>query len=501
MSISYGYDNAGRRTSMAVSGQSAINYTFDNANHLKQITQGSATVTIVPDADGRRQSVTLPNGVAMNYGYDAASQLTGITYMLGSNTLGTLTYAYDSAGRRTGVGGSYARTNTPAAVSPGTPPNANNQLPQWNGKTLSYDLNGNLTSDGTNTYTWNARNQLVTISGGVTASFQYDPFGRRVSKTIGGTTQYLYDGANPVQEISGGSASANLLTGGVDEYFQRTDSAGARNFLTDALGSTLALTDSTGTVQNSYTFEPFGNSQVTGTTTNSFAFTGRELDPTGLYLYRARYYHPQLQRFISEDPIGFRGGINRYAYVLNSPPNFFDPLGLEKKDRLKCAATVADEVSIAGYFDLGDNPITKGLLGNTFSGLVDLGEHFAGSDPAKLAQDVVLGGLGQGVIPGGGAMTKGALGVVQDAAINAFERSVTGAGSEVLTLELSSSAPVLGTAVRSLAQNAGYTTLDLSGTAAEGEAAAAEGSLAGLVFAAKLTWDAYAFGYGLVRCW
>src|SRR2546430_11563982 len=111
-------------------------------------------------------------------------------------------------------------------------------------------------------------------------------------------------GANPVQEISGTSASANLLTAGVDQYFQRTDSAGARNFLTDALGSTLALADSTGTVQTSYTFEPFGNTSVTGSsTTNSFAYTGRELDGTGLYFYRARYYHPQLQRFISEDPI------------------------------------------------------------------------------------------------------------------------------------------------------------------------------------------------------
>jgi hypothetical protein len=80
--------------------------------------------------------------------------------------------------------------------------------------------------------------------------------------------------------ISGTSAPANLLTGGVDEYFQRTDSAGGRNFLTDALGSTLALTDSTGAVQTSYTFEPFGNRTVTGaSTTNSFAYTGRELDP------------------------------------------------------------------------------------------------------------------------------------------------------------------------------------------------------------------------------
>ncbi len=248
--------------------------------------------------------------------------------ILASNTLGNLTYAYDLAGRRTGVGGSYARTGTPQAASPATY-NVNNQLLQWKGASLTYDNNGNLTGDGTNTYTWNARNQLVSISGPVPASFQYDPFGRRVSKTISGMTQYLYDGANPVQEISGTTASANLLTGGLDEYFQRTDSAGARNFLTDALGSTLALADSAGAVQTSYTFEPFGNTSVTGAaTTNSFVYTGRELDPTALYFYRARYYNAQLQRFISEDPLEFGGGdVNLYAYTGNSPTNFADPTG------------------------------------------------------------------------------------------------------------------------------------------------------------------------------
>src|SRR5947209_1400983 len=132
-----------------------------------------------------KTSLTLPNGVTMAYGYDNASQLTGITYTLGANTLGTLTYTYDLAGRRTVVGGSYARTGVPQAASLATY-NVNNQLTNWKGANLTYDANGNLTSDGTNTYTWNARNQLLSISGAVSASFQYDPFGRRVSKTIVG---------------------------------------------------------------------------------------------------------------------------------------------------------------------------------------------------------------------------------------------------------------------------------------------------------------------------
>src|SRR6266478_7087346 len=157
----------------------------------------------------------------------------------------------------------------------------------------------------------------------------YDAFGRRTSKTVGGTTtSFLYDGANVEQEVIGGTNTANSLTGRIDEVFQRTDSAGAHSFVTDALRSILALTDSTGTWETQYTYGPFGEATATGAaTTNSFAYTGRELDATGLYFYRARYYNAQLSRFMSEDPIGFRGGINVYAYVGNNPISFVDPLG------------------------------------------------------------------------------------------------------------------------------------------------------------------------------
>lgn len=327
-SVEYTYDAAGRRTAMLVNQQHQVSYTYDDDNRVTQIAQGSSTVAFGYDNDGRRTSLTLPNGVTMTYGYDGASQLTGINYALGGTTLGNLTYAYDLAGRRTTVGGSFARSNVPAALASASY-NANNQMTQFGAAALAYDLNGNLTSDGTNTYTWNARNQLASISGGVAASFQYDAFGRRASKTVGGTTGYLYDGLNPVQELSGGTESANLLIGlGVDEYFQRTDASGSANFLTDALGSTLALTDSGGNTLASYTYDPFGNTSISGSSANPFQYTGRETDGTGLEFYRSRYYSPTLQRFLSEDHAGFLGGdSNLYAYAQNSPTNETDANG------------------------------------------------------------------------------------------------------------------------------------------------------------------------------
>jgi RHS repeat-associated protein len=140
-----------------------------------------------------------------------------------------------------------------------------------------------------------------------------------------------------VQEVIGGTNTANSLSGGIDEVFQRTDSAGARSFLRDPLGSSIALADSTGTVQTSYSFEPFGNTIVTGPpTTNTFGFTGRELDSTGLYFYRARYYSPNLQRFVSEDPIGFAGGSNEYQYAGDNPISFVDAFGLDKNIPNSC---------------------------------------------------------------------------------------------------------------------------------------------------------------------
>jgi RHS repeat-associated protein len=334
-SVSYTYDAANRRTAMTVNGQSSITYTYDDANRLTQLTQGSQTVVYTYDDANRRTTATLPNGILVTYGYDAASQLTDLTYTKGMTTLGTLTYQYDAAGHRTTVGGTWARTGLPTAQSTWTY-NAANQLTAWDQTSVTYDANGDLTQTSgqgtTVTYTWNARHQLVGIAGGgTTASFAYDGLGRRISKTVNSTsTDFVYDGLNPVQELSGGSPVANLLSGlGIDEFVSRTEGGTTSTFLTNALGSTIALTDGTGTVQTEYTYDPFGMATVTGTSsTNAYQFTGREHDGTGLVYYRGRYYSPVLQRFISEDPIGFAGGdSNLYAYVFNSPTNFTDPTG------------------------------------------------------------------------------------------------------------------------------------------------------------------------------
>jgi RHS repeat-associated protein len=328
-SVSYTYDAAGRRTSMTVAGQPTVSYAYDTADRLTSITQGSTVVTYAYDTAGRRTTLTLPNNVSTEYAYDAASRLTGLTYKHGTTTLGTLTYTNDANSQRRRVGGTWARTGLPQAVTSATYNAANHQL-TFGGRTLTYDLNGNLTSDGSNTYTWTPRNELAAITGPTPGTFGYDALGRRRQKTITGTTtSFLYDGLNAIQEATGSQVTNVLAALGVDEFLLRADGEGTRGLLSDGLGSTLALTAS-GEVVTEYTYEPFGATGVTGAASaNPSQYAGRENDGTGLYYYRARYYHPGLQRFISEDPIGFEGGdVNLYAYVANNPLRWTDPLGL-----------------------------------------------------------------------------------------------------------------------------------------------------------------------------
>jgi RHS repeat-associated protein len=328
--VTYSYDGANRRATMTVAGQTQISYGYDNADRLTSITQGSGSVGFAYDSADRRTVLTLPNGVTIESSHDAASQVTGLTYKLGATTLGDLTYTYDLAGNRTAVGGSWARTNLPTALNAATY-SATNQIATRSGTSFTYDQNGNITNDGFTTYSWNSRNQLETLSGSASASFQYDGLERRRSRTISGTTkQFLYDGFNAIQELASGSPSANILSGlKIDEWLVRNDNSGQYSYLGALLNSTVALANSSGVVQTEYTYEPFGTSTLSGaTTSNSVEFAGRDNDGTGLAYNRARYYSPTTGRFLSEDPIGWKGGQNFYVYGNNNPLSFSDPFGL-----------------------------------------------------------------------------------------------------------------------------------------------------------------------------
>lgn len=234
------------------------------------------------------------------------------------------------------------------------------------------------------------------------------------------------------------------MTGlGTDERFARNDVNGRTDLLTDALNSTIALTDSTGTITQQYSYDPYGNVTQTNTTTgfnNPYLYTGREADSAGLYYYRARYYSPTMGRFISEDPIGFNGGQNNfYSYVKANPLSYSDPQG---EDPL-IGATVGllagaiqgglgaalqggswEDIAIAsavgGAIGLGVGAIdpsfgigTLAIIGGVSGGLGDIaGQLIAshGDECKSINWGSTAGAVAGGAIGGAGGSALGALG-------------------------------------------------------------------------------------------
>jgi RHS repeat-associated protein len=234
-----------------------------------------------------------------------------------------------------------------------------------------------VTSDGTRTYTWNARGELTGVSGnGTTAGFTYATDGRRTGRTVNGiATTYLYDGPNPLQEKADGAVTATMTSAGTDGFQLRESGGATRRYLVDALGSTLGLVDGSGTGA-AYSYEPFGATTVTGDDGgNPYRFTGREDDGTGLYFYRERYYSPTLQRFLSEDPIGFAGGLNLHAYVANQPTVLTDPTGEKPNNPGGGRSGTGDDDYIPGHYLLDKGfkapkqitPGTRTLRGTYFN--------------------------------------------------------------------------------------------------------------------------------------
>jgi RHS repeat-associated protein len=169
-----------------------------------------------------------------------------------------------------------------------------------------------------------------------TVRYRYDALGRRIQRYfVGGkeNSKFIYDGLDVVADDNSGVLTKYQNGLGIDNKLKMITNGTAKYFLADHLGSTTTLTDASGNVSSSASYDSFGNS--TNNLTTRYQYTGREYDNfTGLNFYRARWYDSKLGRFVSEDPIGFAGGdVNLYGYVKNKPLKYRDPRGLDDADR------------------------------------------------------------------------------------------------------------------------------------------------------------------------
>ncbi|HYR27961.1 MAG TPA: RHS repeat-associated core domain-containing protein, partial [Thermoanaerobaculia bacterium] len=267
-------------------------------------------------------------------------------------------YSYDVLGNPSGVD---------AEIKPG------NRLTKYKGFVMEYDEDGNLKMRYTpdwwtfnQTLTWNSLGQLTGVNG---ISYGYDGLGRRVRRTIGGTTRhYVYDGDDLIMELgSDGSVEREYVHfPGTDEPHSIRMWAYGMNgathyYVTQRPGSVTAMVDVFGNVVREFRYDPYGNPEPgfeNDDSQNPLRFASREWDvSSGLYYLRNRWYSPTLERFISEDPIGLGGGINTYSYAADDPINFHDPFGTTYQ--------VSDECSVT---DAQDGKCALGLPGLTVVG-------------------------------------------------------------------------------------------------------------------------------------
>ena len=211
-----------------------------------------------------------------------------------------------------------------------------------------YDDAGCVTNLNGTSLEWDERYRLTSAvrDSVFDIQYSYDVLGRKASRTENGITErYLHEGNHVVADLydnlwyhrvyAYGSGIDNILT--MTTYGNGSSSGTLYHYLKDHQNSVIALTDSSGTVVETYEYDAYGNTRVfdaAGTELtesaygNRYTFQGREIDwSTGLIHFRARWYDPSTGRWLSKDPVGIRGGLNQYVAFGNNPVNFIDPMG------------------------------------------------------------------------------------------------------------------------------------------------------------------------------
>ena len=215
-----------------------------------------------------------------------------------------------------------------------------NELVGIDGSPLTYDDNGNLIDDGTNTYEYDYENRLTRVTrksdSTILGHYKYDALGRRVEKQASGTTTaYYYDENRVIEEQVGGSAEATYSYGiDLDEVVSMERGGQTYYYQMNTLGSVVALTNSSGSIAEHYDYAAYGESDpATSALGNPYMFTGRQLDQESSLQYnRNRYLPHSLGRWTTHDPLGYLESVNLYEYVKSNPVRYFDPFGEAGKE-------------------------------------------------------------------------------------------------------------------------------------------------------------------------
>lgn len=357
--VQYQYDAAGNLTQLTYPGNKTVGYGYDALNRLNSVTLNwlNKTETYSYDAAGRLTQADRFNGSRTAYGYDIADRLTGLTHSAGSQTLADYQYTLDANGNRTQASVTEPQLpekliNNSQSYSYNT---TKNRLTANNTTALTYDNEGQLKTQGGTSYAYDYAHRLISQG---SSSYVYDGVGNRIQATRNGVvTKYIYDAAgnllaeaNASNVISRYYIHGHGLTAMVDA---QSNQLYVYHF--DGTGHTVAITNASQQTQNTYAYDPYGKlTAQTETVAQPFKYAGQvgiQAEGNNLYYMRARYYDANLGRFISEDPAGFQGGLNLYAYVGGNPIMLVDPSGLVDVPSLllnSAAFTLSTGEAIAG---------------------------------------------------------------------------------------------------------------------------------------------------------
>ena len=401
--IHYGYDQVGNLTSLTYPDSKVVSYEYDPSDRLSKVADWAGRVTTYEyDANGLLIATHRPDGSLETRSYDAAGQPVQIKDMARNGSLiNQYDFSYDAAGNIIGEQITpeplpYMTDDASLGYTTG------NRLQNANGQGITYDADGNMLAGPLNgkktSFAFDSRNRLANAG---SATYSYDAENNRIGVTINGaSTTYVIDPNAALGEVLVRTAP----DGGKTYYVYglgltgQEDETGYKAYHYDLRGSTVALTDESGAISDTFQYDTYGALvNRTGTTDTPFRFCGMSgvmSDANGLYYMRARYYSPEIRQFINQDVL--LGGLeslqsmNRYAYCGGDPIQMIDPSGY-----MSCSQT--DNLLLGIGASVSDS--VKDLL-NTFKkdSLLAIGELAKAVWNNQLSVKDLAAAMGQSII-------------------------------------------------------------------------------------------------------